>query len=80
MEMHYRDVIIHDDFGRPVYGPPILMETVLGTPVETAGHQENVWNCDVKPSPPGDVRSFQGLKRRNPGLAFAPRSSSPEIV
>ena len=71
MTLSDRPVIATDDLGRPVYGPRIVTEKMVETPMETVALRPDAWNCGAKPPVGSETKAASGLKRRNPGLAFA---------
>jgi len=78
MELNDREMIATDDLGRPIYSQRALPEpkaqTTMEAPVGSASQRLAAWNCGTKPSGHGNTKPLSGMKRLNPGLAFA---SSP---
>ena len=50
MTLSDRPVIATDDLGRPVYGPRIVTEKMMETPMETVALRPDAWNCGAKPA------------------------------
>lgn len=57
------DVIATDDLGRPIYG--------LRKAVQDRPGLSGAWNCGVGSPPENEIEPASGLRRCNPGLAFA---------
>jgi len=75
MELNDREIIATDDLGRPIYGQRKLLETKFQTtmeaPVEKGKQRLDAWNCGIEPSGHDNTKPPSGMRRRNPGLAFA---------
>ena len=67
MEYYDEDIVTTDDLGRPVYGP----RTLTGA----SPRRPYAWNCGPAPLAGGETKP--GLRRRNPGLAFADAAPPP---
>lgn len=63
MELNMGEMIVLDDLGRAVYGPRMIDEAAF--------RRSESWNCGETAISSSDSRPAVGLKRRNPGLAFA---------
>lgn len=63
MERTTMEVIARDDHGRTVYGPRRTAEARESRP--------DAWHCGPMAESGGELRPTTGLRRRNPGLAFA---------
>lgn len=63
MERTTMEVIARDDHGRAVYGPRRTAEARDSRP--------DAWHCGPIAESGGGMPPATGLRRRNPGLAFA---------
>lgn len=63
MERNTMEMIARDDLGRAVYG---LLRTV-----EPGAGRPDAWHCGPMAESGGELPPTTGLRRRNPGLAFA---------
>lgn len=69
MERKTMEVIARDDHGRAVYGPRRTAEARESRP--------DAWQCGPMAESGGELPPATGLRRRNPGLAFAGVNGSP---